>query len=352
MFKKIPLHAVKNHGLGQFHPTKLFSQRICNDNILSEVIVETGVAYIRDATYSREFIVFSRNNVIFDLNNYTIMLKKYGKNYWDTTIELSGEDLPESVRGHNNNNKYVLIGGMKNIWHWLNNFLPRVILAKQHLKQSFSEHYFIFHDEILDVQLQHLYALGLTDQQIIRESSLCGVMFSELIVPSFLSNLFFIPELSTAYQNSLQDYFGKKDCSVDRNFVGSEKIYLSRQRSRARRVSNQGELDEVLKKHRFVTVYAEELNAAEQFKVFNGAKIIVSPHGAGISNINFCRPGTNVIIFEYKKSKSEMKALAQAYKLNPMVLICEQVDNGSPEKRLFDLKVPCLLLEEALKAYS
>lgn len=74
-----------------------------------------------------------------------------------------------------------------------------------------------------------------------------------------------------------------------------ERIYLTRERARRRRVANEGELWAQLEPRGFVKVQAEALTWAEQINAFRGAKVVVGPHGAGLANLMFCRPGTTVV---------------------------------------------------------
>ncbi len=74
-----------------------------------------------------------------------------------------------------------------------------------------------------------------------------------------------------------------------------ERIYLTRDNARRRRVGNEGELRALLEARGFVTVRAEELAWAEQIAVFRRARVVVAPHGAGLANLAFCAPGTRVV---------------------------------------------------------
>lgn len=47
--------------------------------------------------------------------------------------------------------------------------------------------------------------------------------------------------------------------------------------------------------HRFKSVYLEFTEFEEQVKYFNNAKLIICAHGAGMSNMFFCKPGTKII---------------------------------------------------------
>ena len=76
-----------------------------------------------------------------------------------------------------------------------------------------------------------------------------------------------------------------------------ERIYISRENARRRRVSNEAGLWAQLEARGFRRVHLETLAWAEQIAVFRHARVIVSPHGAGLANLVFCRPGTRVVEF-------------------------------------------------------
>lgn len=77
--------------------------------------------------------------------------------------------------------------------------------------------------------------------------------------------------------------------------VFGEKIYLTRERARRRRVINEPELWAELETSGFVNVRLEELTWPEQINAFRHAKVVVAPHGAGLANLAFCPPGTRVV---------------------------------------------------------
>ncbi len=74
-----------------------------------------------------------------------------------------------------------------------------------------------------------------------------------------------------------------------------ERIYLTRENARRRRVSNDAELWSLLHAAGFAKVQLEDLTWAEQINTFRQARFIVSPHGAGLANLAFCRHGTRVV---------------------------------------------------------
>ena len=76
-----------------------------------------------------------------------------------------------------------------------------------------------------------------------------------------------------------------------------EKLYITRENATRRRVSNEGELWAQLEPRGFVKLRLEELTWREQVAAFAAARVVVSPHGAGLANVVFCRPGTRVVEF-------------------------------------------------------
>lgn len=90
-----------------------------------------------------------------------------------------------------------------------------------------------------------------------------------------------------AYFNDLAD--GTAAATLPR------RVYVDRRGSRHRRMVNEEELVLALAQLGFQPVALESLSLAEQIALFAQAEIIVSPHGAGLANIVYARPGCRVI---------------------------------------------------------
>jgi capsular polysaccharide biosynthesis protein len=72
------------------------------------------------------------------------------------------------------------------------------------------------------------------------------------------------------------------------------RIYVSRLGDKHRRAVGEAALVEGLRRRGFAIVTPAEMDLAEQIRVFRGARLVVGPHGAGLANVAFCRPGTAV----------------------------------------------------------
>jgi capsular polysaccharide biosynthesis protein len=78
---------------------------------------------------------------------------------------------------------------------------------------------------------------------------------------------------------------------------GGERIYVTREQARRRRVANEAELWAQLERRGFVKLRLEALTWREQIHAFRRAKVVVAPHGAGLANLVFCEAGTRVVEF-------------------------------------------------------
>lgn len=77
---------------------------------------------------------------------------------------------------------------------------------------------------------------------------------------------------------------------------GRRRLFVAR-KGPSRKVHNLEQVQDVLSRYDFETVYLEGMSTADQITLFQSAEFIIGPHGAGLSNLLFCEPGTKVIEF-------------------------------------------------------
>ncbi|WP_165585465.1 DUF563 domain-containing protein [Roseococcus sp. SYP-B2431] len=73
------------------------------------------------------------------------------------------------------------------------------------------------------------------------------------------------------------------------------RIYVPRRNVRMRRVVNEAAVEEALGQLGFEVFDNAEHSVREQIRAFRDAAMVVSPHGAGLSNIAYCDAGTPVV---------------------------------------------------------
>jgi capsular polysaccharide biosynthesis protein len=75
----------------------------------------------------------------------------------------------------------------------------------------------------------------------------------------------------------------------------SHYIYISRKNAKKRRIINEEELTTLLRHYKFDIIYTEQLSLADQVAIFKNAHIVISSHGAGLSNIIFMNKKNTVL---------------------------------------------------------
>ncbi|MDJ0531482.1 MAG: glycosyltransferase family 61 protein [Xenococcaceae cyanobacterium MO_207.B15] len=81
------------------------------------------------------------------------------------------------------------------------------------------------------------------------------------------------------------------------NTFNSPNIFISRKKAKTRRIVNEDELIEKLSRLDFVAYTLEDMSFADQVRLFSQAKIIVSPHGAGLVNMIFSEKPAVIELF-------------------------------------------------------
>lgn len=130
--------------------------------------------------------------------------------------------------------------------------------------------------------------------------ALIGVVKDQIIYsdcPVRVEKGVLIPRWSDCGENLKEDVCEFRDYLVSRlpdGCNGAAKLYISRAKSR-RSLPGEHEIEKVLADKGFKVAYFEEMSFVEQLKAVRSANIIVSPHGAGLSNIIVAKPGTKVV---------------------------------------------------------
>ena len=74
-----------------------------------------------------------------------------------------------------------------------------------------------------------------------------------------------------------------------------KKIYVTRMNASKRRVLNETDLIFEFRKENISVVKLEEYSLIDQYFMFKDAELVIGAHGAGMSNIVFCKEGTKII---------------------------------------------------------
>lgn len=106
------------------------------------------------------------------------------------------------------------------------------------------------------------------------------------------------------------------------------RIYVPRRNVGMRRVVNEAAVEEALRPLGFEVFDNAEHSMREQVRAFRDAEMIVSPHGAGLSNIAYCDPGTTVVELVpegYDQGVTSYRSLADLFRLPYVQLFAREV---------------------------
>ncbi|MBW4673033.1 MAG: glycosyltransferase family 61 protein [Desmonostoc geniculatum HA4340-LM1] len=180
--------------------------------------------------------------------------------------------------------------GGEGYFHWMFDVLPRIHLLKQAEIQFSHIDKFLVNSLHLSFQKETLEILGIPEEKIIESRKFPHIKAKQLVVPSLPGQTGNIPKWACDF---LKTKILVND-SIEKVGKGNL-IYISRDRAAFRRVINEDELVQFLNKFNFEVIFLEKISVAEQASVLSSASVIVAPHGAGLSNLVFCSPGTKII---------------------------------------------------------
>ncbi len=203
-----------------------------------------------------------------------------------------------------------------NYFHWMFECLPRL----RFLREAGIPYDAIYACHNQRFQHEAFAFLGLPAEKIIDTATTPFLRAERLVVPRRVDKFeaWIVPWLRETLLP-----LGESAASAP----ARKRIYISRRKASSRAVSNDAELLALLDAHGFVEVRLEELGLAEQIALFRQAEAIVAPHGAGLTNLVFCEPGTLVVelIAEGYGSELYLK-LGQARQLDYHLIHCPAQD--------------------------
>jgi tetratricopeptide (TPR) repeat protein/capsular polysaccharide biosynthesis protein len=173
-------------------------------------------------------------------------------------------------------------------FHWMVDVLPRLEMLNQAGVDLESIDWFLLNSDRQPFQQATLDALGIPANKVLLSDRHPHIQAQQLIVPSFPGHLGWLQPWALQF---LRRVFLPKAKSNE----FPERIYISRSRASYRRVLNEPEVIAQLNQVGFVSVVLEDFSFPEQVALFANARAIVAPHGSGLTNLVFCKPGTQVI---------------------------------------------------------
>lgn len=238
-------------------------------------------------------------------------------------------------------------------YHWLFDILPRIELIRLSGIDLEEIDWFIVNNIEKSFQQETLEWLGIPHSKIICSDRLSHIQAEQLIVPSFPGHLDWIPQGTIKF---LRQTFLSRISLESAQLP--QRIYISRDKARARHIINEPEVIALLAKYGVHTVFLEEMSVLEQVALFANARLIIAPHGSGLSNLVYCTPGTTIVeLFSPHYLRTDYWVLSQQLQLKHYYSLGDSFDcpallnlmyqNSLTEDILVNLNSLQLILEVA-----
>ncbi len=206
-----------------------------------------------------------------------------------------------------------------NYYHWLVDSMPRLLVVKELLKQ---DNYALLMPENYPKYIrQPLSYLEIKNITLIKKNEYLQV--ENVLLPYYLAGS---GHIHPTMVFEVREFFRNK---IDlKRTITSDKIYVSRGRQKARRVKNEEQVIEVVHQFGFEVIYFEDYTFEEQVTIGKGAKIMVSSHGANLTNSMFMPENAKVLeLIRKDRPNFCYWALATVAKQNYYYQLCEVIGN-------------------------
>lgn len=190
-----------------------------------------------------------------------------------------------------------LIGarGSHNFYHWIADIIPKLGVIKAAGIDITPDDRFIVPVAHAGFAKQLLEKFGVSPAQVIEtEVQSPFLSAAELVIP-YLRN-----KMGYSMGRWLPEYL--KETMLGESIPRAEtrrRVFISRDAKNAagRMLDNQQSVEDFFERCGFEIVKPETLTVMQQAQMFSQASVIAAVHGAGLSNIVYCAPGTRVIEF-------------------------------------------------------
>ena len=172
-----------------------------------------------------------------------------------------------------------------NYGHWIHQMLPRLFLAEKSGWKPSDFGLVVINETPNGFAEETLIKAGFDASQLIRTSADLHIQGSPLVVPS-------IPAAGNPPEWISSFLRSRFSSNQSKPF---KRIYTSRANAKWRKITNEPSLYPILNEFGFEIVFPESLDFPTTVKLFESAEVVCGMHGANLSSICFCKPGSTLI---------------------------------------------------------
>lgn len=277
------------------------------------IIPETGLCLspnldlvsssIGSPEFSKKFTIESLART--DFEGYTLTPRLvFSTNIRRSASELSGPLCPLSPR-------------YRNYYHWMVGTVPKLRYIEKYEKKTGESVTFLLPSGLPNWASKTLRLLGYPPEKFVTAKNKI-YMTDRLIIPPHP-----FPGTREDYKWLREQIFQAVPLDASSESIN---IYISRENAISRQVVNEDALVDMLSQNNFEKFILEERSIRENISLFAKANIVVSPHGAGLTDILFCRDATIIELFGSRKNDA-YEQIAELLNFDYIGLDCEPVAN-------------------------
>lgn len=181
---------------------------------------------------------------------------------------------------------YLFLGASDNYYHFIAEFVPLLLLLTQLPLEISKINGFLVHPLDKPFQKDIIKLFPEVYQKII----IIEHEHYEFDTLSYFSGSHWLPD---PYKlKMVRNYLLSQ---ANKDIIQYSHIYITRSDTTTRQIENESEIVEALVKNGFKNICLSDFTIFEQAQIFNNAKIIISPHGAGLTNLIFCKAKTKIL---------------------------------------------------------
>ena len=197
-----------------------------------------------------------------------------------------------------------------NYAHWMTEVLPRINMFCA--DKRFKDIPIVINDSLHDNIMESLFLVAGTDREIIilpvGRALRCNVLYVTSVtgyVPFGWRSEEFMPYSQGMFSPQALHALRSQILGLAQNtkrHALPKKIFI-RRNSANRKCENSVQIEKLLLDRDYVLVEPEKLTFLQQVILFNNAQEIISPSGAALANVIFCKPGTRIVILMAKHQR-------------------------------------------------
>lgn len=273
--------------------------------------IENKVHWIIEKEYQKE----SPDASVSYLRNGRVWVTHNNMGHVNSTAHITEDDhiiIPISDEFNNNPREHSIFSQFKlpnlhhiqgraislvtmkgeQFYHWIYDLLPKLASLERAGISIHDADAIIINSTKSRFMKDTLEALGIPMEKVVDTQTYQHLKADELIVPSTPAG---VGNPTRWICDFLRARFLPLKAELPKGT--SERVLISRANAPARKVLNEDAIEKVAVKYGFKKYTLEKMSYLEQVALFNQAKIILTPHGAGLSGLVYCEEGTQILEF-------------------------------------------------------